>query len=550
MTLLARLLDPKGDETPLKRIKPRLYSWALSRGMTVEPLDILPPDPWMGDSARGRHLLNRTLELSVGGTAIELTPNIWSDPKIASNPIQNPLIHGFEWLRDLRAIGGDQARRLGRTMLEEWLSHNRHWRPYIWDYPVTANRIASWLMAYEFFCASADDGFQDVFYAALMRQVAHLNRANPAQMSGLEALNIIRGQLFANLALKHDITPHIQALDSWLLREVNADGMHISRSPSNSLRVARHLIDLRGGLVRAGHAAPTSLQSAIERMMHAVRFFRMPDQKLTTLGASQEGDAEALESILRLSGVRIRKSPTYLQDSGYHSLIREKTHVLVDCGTPAPSPHNMGAHASPLCFEMSSGKDRLVVSCGTNKSDPIWAEYLRVTAAHSGLIIDDKNAYELIKHKGFGRSANKITAIREVTPEGIALKLEHNGYVPLNGLTHKRSLTLSGDGKILEGEDILETEAPLVKDINVAVRFHLHPRVQASLTQDGQAVLLRLPSGHGWRFYQDNASLSLEPSIYCGAGDTPRKTMQIVLSNLMQTGEYSNRIRWQFSEEH
>jgi uncharacterized heparinase superfamily protein len=31
------------------------------------------------------------------------------------------------------------------------------------------------------------------------------------------------------------------------------------------------------------------------------------------------------------------------------------------------------------------------------------------------------------------------------------------------------------------------------------VRFHLHPAVKATLAQSGQAVLMRLPSGRGWR---------------------------------------------------
>ena len=62
-----------------------------------------------------------------------------------------------------------------------------------------------------------------------------------------------------------------------------------------------------------------------------------------------------------------------------------------------------------------------------------------------------------------------------------------------------------------------------------SVRFHLHPDVDASVQQDGEAVLLRVPSGSGWRLRADGARLGLEESIYLG-GPTPRRTDQVVLT--------------------
>jgi hypothetical protein len=40
------------------------------------------------------------------------------------------------------------------------------------------------------------------------------------------------------------------------------------------------------------------------------------------------------------------------------------------------------------------------------------------------------------------------------------------------------------------------------------IRFHLHPNVTASLQQDNEAVLLRLPSGQGWRLRADGTKIS------------------------------------------
>src|SRR6201986_5609833 len=100
----------------------------------------------------------------------------------------------------------------------------------------------------------------------------------------------------------------------------------------------------------------------------------------------------------------------------------------------------------------------------------------------------------------------------------------YDGFKKTPGLTHARQLFLAADGEDLRGEDRLTGRAGQ----SFAIRFHLHPNVQASLTQDGNAVLLRLPGGIGWRLRTQGAVLSIAESIYLGSGST-RKTRAGVL---------------------
>jgi uncharacterized heparinase superfamily protein len=53
--------------------------------------------------------------------------------------------------------------------------------------------------------------------------------------------------------------------------------------------------------------------------------------------------------------------------------------------------------------------------------------------------------------------------------------------------------------------------------------------VNASLQQDGGGVLLRLPSGAGWRLRANAAKLSLEESVYLGGAEW-RRSEQVVVS--------------------
>ncbi len=118
----------------------------------------------------------------------------------------------------------------------------------------------------------------------------------------------------------------------------------------------------------------------------------------------------------------------------------------------------------------------------------------------------------------------------------------HDGYKKNLGLTHARQLFLAADGEDLRGEDRLTGRAGQ----GFAIRFHLHPNVQASLTQDGNAVLLRLPSGIGWRLRTEGAVLSIAESIYLGTGSV-KKTRQVVLDG--HVGSSGALVKWAIRRE-
>lgn len=83
--------------------------------------------------------------------------------------------------------------------------------------------------------------------------------------------------------------------------------------------------------------------------------------------------------------------------------------------------------------------------------------------------------------------------------------------------------------------------------MDIAIRFHLHPRVIVSLVQNEEEALIRIPSGAGWRFQHTGGRLALENSIYIGAGSQPRRTKQLVIYGQM-TGDQT-RIKWALQRE-
>ena len=70
------------------------------------------------------------------------------------------------------------------------------------------------------------------------------------------------------------------------------------------------------------------------------------------------------------------------------------------------------------------------------------------------------------------------------------------------GLVHKRSLMLGNDGKELRGADqlIAKGRKKIRESAPYAVRFHLAPGVEATITADGMGAILRSKGAPPWNF--------------------------------------------------
>jgi uncharacterized heparinase superfamily protein len=88
-----------------------------------------------------------------------------------------------------------------------------------------------------------------------------------------------------------------------------------------------------------------------------------------------------------------------------------------------------------------------------------------------------------------------------------------------------------------------EVAARLGGAIPYALRFHLHPEIDASLDMNGTAVSLTLRSGEIWVMRAEGATLAIAPSVYLEKGRlNPRPAQQIVLS--LRASRYTSQTNW------
>lgn len=502
--------------TPLRRM----------REETPTRLLVVPPDPWSGDAQRGRDMLAGVFRFA--GQVIARDSLSWEP--LGAKPEWLYDLHSFEFLRDLRSVGGDRARRMSREMVASWLNHYVKMSGPTARPDIIGQRLSSWISFHDFFCASADDHFRESYFASLLRQAKYLQRVLPGHLTGIPLMRALKGLAYSGITLEGG-EDRLETAFRLILREIREqvlpDGCHISRSPQATFEFLQILVDLRTAITAARLDLPAQLQHAIDRIAPALKFFRHGCGALAQFNGAQEGNANICDATLMHSGARGRAMKS-LPRGGFEKIYQGRAQAIIDVGLPAQNArYNERAHAGLLSFEYSYGKDLVFVNCGSSPYGGTWRDMLRTTAAHTALVVDCRNILH-IDEKGNLAEKPDVTCRKSEDARVAMIEAAHTGYRARLGLTHRRQLRLQDNGDTLAGEDILEGRS----GVPYTLRFHLHPNIQASLVQDGEEVLLRARSGTGWRFRAEGATLALEDSIHMAAGEQPRRSVQIVISGI------------------
>jgi uncharacterized heparinase superfamily protein len=523
--------------------------WRARRAAPAKGFVSQPEPRSIGMYARGRQLVAGNFQFA--GQVIEAPGAAIWDIGLADEAAAEEL-HGFVWLDDLAALGDAGARARAQGWVWDWIARYGGGRGPGWTPDLTGRRLIRWINHAILLLNGQERTASERFYRSLSAQVVFLSRRWKHAAAGLPRFEALTGLIYAGLALtgmEARVLPAVAALAEECGREVDAKGGIPTRNPEELLEVFTLLTWAEQALSEAGHVPPPALVRALERMAPSLRALRHSDGGLARFHGGGRGAEGRLDQALAQTGLRPGPGTGQQLAMGFARMAEGRTSVIVDAASPPDARAGMAAHASTGGFELTSGRRPLIVSCGSGApfgSD--WRRAGRATASHSTLAVDGYSSSRL--RAGDGREVlvdrAEVTALQQASlPEGLHLYMAHSGWSATHGLTHSRDLLLTHDGRRFAGEDALVAQTfaeqarfeQLLSEgrmagVGFAVRFHLHPDVDAAVDLGGTAISLALKSGEIWVFRHDGgAALTLEPSVYLEKGRLrPRPTRQIVLS--------------------
>ncbi len=486
-------------------------------------------------------------------------------------------LHEFDWMHDLLAINSEEHHAKARFYVDGWIDTYGKGNEFVSEPARLSRRLFNWLALWSpaLSASGLEDSDMDMGgstrvlerrRASVLRQLSILRGAVKSLPPGLPRLTAGCALAMGGARITDGKAQYLERgldlLDAELALQILPDGGHISRSPEATATVLRQLLTLDSLLADRGLEGSRELSRAIDRLAPMVAFFRRSGGELAPFNGGGEVDGADIAELLRAAPGE-PKAFGYGPHVGYQRLDANQTVALIDTGEAPPRPFDTQAHLAPLALDLSTAEGPMITSCGYNTQQPLaWARPIRAAAAHSTLILDGRSPGRLLMSEwkrailgdAVDRVAGPVKATRKEQDSGIWLESHHEGYLGDYGLSHRRRLFMPRDGHDVRGEDSLFApmgSIPIRRDqVPFAIRFHIHPKVRVSLSQDKSSALLVVAGKAGWRFRTDGGQVSLEDSVYLATGSAPMKTQQLVIYGQAfcdSDGESrSNRVRWSF----
>ena len=538
------------DDIVGKLARPSLLGRLFGAGRKPLRLLAVPRDHVIGDRARGDALLAG--RLSIGSETINL-----ADVDFATLGSTTPLareIQGFGWLRDLAASASrEKGARLAEAIAGRWLiAHGTKvddaWAPELWG-----QRILHWTAYAPYILSSRDAGYRSALLNTLARGARHLDATADKAAPGLPRITAWAGMVTGALTLQGGMAKLTRG-ESGLMRALSAaqyeDGGLMSRSPQEQMLLVDRLGLVRAAYFAAKQTLPDALESAAAAALAARHGVTMGDGALSSWQGGNPGDPQRLAALVEGCGLRARPLRA-ARGWGYQRMSALGTVIVLDAAPPPPQRMAAAGCASTLGIEISDGAQRIVVNCGGPGATPTdlpraLIDALRTTAAHSTLVIDDTNSTAILPDGSLGRGVTDVVIDRGEDNDSSRLEASHDGYLKGFGLIHQRRLSLGNDGKEIRGEDILTPKGrrKIRQAAPYAIRFHLAPGIEPTVTADGMGAILRSPGAPPWNFRCRGAMIMIEESLVVDLAGRTVPTLQLVVVGEVSGG--GGDIAWQF----
>lgn len=561
---IAMLAASQESQRFLRRLRRGWPSRLLHGRRAPERLVLAPQDLWTTDSLSaeeiyaGRYFLaGRLVDCGSRDPFREFeAPTEWQRE-----------LHGFHWLRHLEAARTALTSNNAQALISDWLAtHARPRRSVAWEEDVAARRLISWICHSVPVIETATPAFYRDWMRSIGTHIRYLKHVARDTPEGMPRLTVRIALAYAALSVsgqQNSLRRAAEMLDSELERQILEDGGHISRNPSLLCEILALLLPLRQSYSRLGQSPSQSLVSAIDRMMAALKFFRLGDGNLARFNGTAAGQPELLTTILFYDDT-LGMAPENASASGYQRLGLGETVLIADTGKPPPPAVSQKAHAGTLSFEFSCDSQRIVINCGAPpRASQRLATLARSTAAHSTAVINDTSSSrfytdgvfsELLENRVIA-GPSLVPCSRENSAEFKRFSASHDGYWRLFGVSHHREITLRGGGAVIEGIDHFSgdrsgrdvtTSVGGRQPLELAIRFHLHPSVSAGKADNGNSIMLMCRGGIVWKFTCVDIRPEIEESLLIASASGPKRSSQIVLSgDARKNGE----VRWLFERQ-
>jgi len=498
--------------------------------------------PWVAPVERPASLLGRWHVRFLNEEGEIEQADQWNDAR--KSMLWRYNLHYFD---DLATRSSPERAAMQRELIGRWILENPSGMGIGWEpYPLSL-RIVNWIK----WCLGGQQ-HEPHWIDSLAVQLRWLERNVEWHLLGNHVLANAKALVFAGMFFAGEEADRwrAQGLDIYwheLSEQILADGGHFELSPMYHAIILEDLLDLMNAARAYGQETEPvvkTLPTTISGMRKWLTAMTHPDGCPAFFNdasfdiAPTISDLEAYATRLGLEAVaKLPEGVHVLKSSGYACINCAEMTAILDMAPVGPDYIPGHAHADTLSFELSLGRERIVVNSGTSTYavGPLRTAQ-RSTASHSTVEIGDLSSSEVWGSFRVARRARVFDVKICDQSEPCVISASHDGYHRLAGRpTHRRSWCFSRQSLIVRDEITGQGAHPAL------ARFYFAAGIVARAQPSGLAGLLLTQSGRSIMWTVSSPARIQKGVWYPGFGKTIQNE---VLAVPIDTGALETHFRW------
>ncbi len=448
-------------------------------------------------------------------------------------------VHTFNFLFFYQKIGGKKGIELSKKNIFLWFKKFKYYKKFPWNTEHASRRFINLLYNYDFICSISDKKeigrINKILNFHIKRISFEVGLKKTDNISSNEILALVLIECCKN-SLNAKI---IKKIDNLINIQLDENSVHKSYNILEHAKFLNNLIEIRNIFLFFNIETSQSFKNNILAMISVLKTYQHDDTSLPLFNGCNNNYNKAIEQIFETE--QFVKTKSLKKFKNGIAVVKDSKKVIF---FDVVQPSNLGFHnelgSGSLSIEISAYGEKIITNCGGSEIGGENPAYLKYSAAHSTIILDNTNISE-INESGFNSNYVKNVNFEAKDNENsLILSGAHNGYLTNYKKVCKRTIFISKKRELLRGEDIIISTKSIIEKNVFHIRFHLMPEISTTLTENKKNIIIKTKKNNIWMF-KSNREIMIEKSIFV-KNDIAIETNQIVISGV--TSSLNTKIEW------
>ena len=303
---------------------------------------------------------------------------------------ENKYVQSFEFLNFSQKLGGKIGINLSKQSILGWYFLNKNKFGYPWNDDLTSRRFINMLYNYEFINSSSTREekkyLDNIIYLHMHRLMFDFKYK---KVSEITAFDLIANTL-SKFLLSKNSDKDIDYLNHIIDNQIDVLGVHKSYNVLEHAKFLNYIYELKNIFLFFNQKIPKFLDNNITKMNSILNEYFHTDGSIPLFnGANNNYTKIIYESVNKDEYLKSRSFSNTKNGLAFFSNKDKK--LFFDVVQPNKNRMSSYLSAGTLSFEFSSHNEKLVTNCGASESLGKNPEYLKYSAAHSTIVIQNTN---------------------------------------------------------------------------------------------------------------------------------------------------------------